>query len=70
MSNERTRDDRIVTIATALAVMLGTFLLGVLGLLAAATLTGLSSQTVSTAPMWVAITAIGIGIGYLIRTKD
>jgi hypothetical protein len=69
MSNQRTREDRIVTIATALAVMLGTFVLGVLGMLAVGTLTDMS-RAFSAATMWVAIAAIGIGIGYLIRTND
>jgi hypothetical protein len=69
MSNQRTREDRVVTIATALAVMLGTFLLGVLGMLAVGTLTDMS-QTFNAATMWVAITALGIGIGYLIHTGD
>ena len=69
VGNERTREERTVAIATALAVMLGTFLLGVLGMLAIGALTDMS-QTLDAATMWVAITAIGVGIGYLIRTSD
>ena len=69
MSNDRTREDRVVTIATALAVMLGTFILGVLGMLDVGTLTDMS-QAFDTATLWVAVAAVGVGIAQLVRTGD
>ena len=69
VGDRRTHEERTVAIATALAVMLGTFVLGVLGMFAIGALTDMS-QTFNAATMWVAITAVGVGIGYLIRTSD
>ena len=69
VGTQQTREGRTVAIATALAVMLGTFLLGVLGMLAIGALTDMS-QTFDAATLWVAVTAIAVGIGYLVRTSD
>jgi hypothetical protein len=58
-----------VAIATALAVMLGTFLLGVLGMLTIGALTDMS-QAFDAATLWVAVVAVGVGIGQLVRSGD
>jgi hypothetical protein len=55
-----------VAIATALAVMLGTFLLGVLGMLTIGALTDMS-QAFDAATLWV---AVGVGIGQLVHSGD
>jgi len=69
VSNQRTREERTVAIATALAVMLGTFLIGIVSMLTVGALTDMS-QTFDAATLWVAVIAIGAGLGYLIRTRD
>jgi uncharacterized membrane protein YdjX (TVP38/TMEM64 family) len=58
-----------VAIATALAVMPGTFLLGVLGMLTIGALTDMS-QTFDAATLWVAVVAVGVGIGQLVHSGD
>jgi hypothetical protein len=58
-----------VAIATALAVMLGTFLLGVLGMLTIGALTDMS-QAFDAATLRVAVVAVGVGIGQLVHSGD
>jgi hypothetical protein len=66
VKTQQRREEQTVAIATALAVMLGTLALGIMGVVAVGALTDMS-DAFNAALVWVALAAFAVGIGYLIR---
>jgi hypothetical protein len=66
--DQQAREERTLAIATALAVMLGTLAIGILGIVAVGSLTDMS-QAFNAAIDWVAVVAFAVGIGYLILSN-
>jgi hypothetical protein len=67
VKTQQRREEQTVVIATALAVMVGSFALGIMGSVGVGALTDMS-HAFNAAPVWVALVAFVDGIGYLFDT--
>ena len=69
MRNQQEREEQTVAIAKALAVTLATSVIGILGIVIVGAMTDMS-QAFNSAIYWVAVVAVALGIGYLIRSNQ
>ena len=67
--NQQRREEQTVAISTALALMLATLVMGTLGILIVGVMTDMG-QAFNAAIYWVAVAAIAVGIGFLIRSNS